>query len=226
MDKLPEKMLCNQLELVRLYFINNSNTIPVGNIRIASNGISQSNICFDDPNKQVKTSLSPNELNTRPISDYKTNLKPKNDFESKKAEPLKFSFTHTHKSEESYSAPNANSLNDGNDLIYSLDNVVIAPNEHYTIDMWIKAPETKGTHPIYFMFFYEDSNNIKLPIKKARSNNDLKYRTIKYELALNIEQSLTSTNTNIINSQIDSNLILNLEIAYHQHLVNSSLFYN
>ena len=226
MDKMPEKMLCNQLERVKLYFINKSDTIPVGNIRIASNGISQSNICFNDSNKRVESSLKPNELNTRLTSDYKTNLKPNNGLDSLKSEPLKFKFTHTHKSEESYSTPNTNNLNDSNELVYSLDDVVIQPNEHYSIDMWIRAPEKEGNHILYFMFFYEDANNIKkTPVKKPMSSNSLKYRIIRYELPLKIEQSLTNSNMSIINSQIDSNLIVNLEVANHQHSVNINIFF-
>lgn len=225
MDKIPSDLLCNQLEKVRVYFINPSENIPIGNIRIASNGIANSTLCFNDTNKKSVSSLVMDQLTILPNADFKFKEQTSSCDSSSLSgnEPLKFNFTHVHHADESFSMANTSShLAESHENVYSLDNVVIKPQEHYQIDLWIRAPDTEGKHKFYFMFFYEDARNEASPSKlNIAYANSLRYRIIRYELEINTRRSLSLREpVSIINSQTNSNLILNFELINHQQTVS------
>ncbi len=224
MDKLPNNLLCNQLERIRVYFINPSDNIPIGNIRIASNGVANSTLCFHDPNKNSENPLEIDELTILSSAEFKFKELSSSVPGSFSNEPLKFNFTHVHRAEESFSMvnPTTNHLTEGHENVFSLENVVIKPKEHYQIDLWIRAPETEGAHKLNFMFFYEDARNEASPSKLSTAYaNSLRYRIIRYELAINTRQSLSLREpVSIINSQTNSSLILNFELSSHQPAVS------
>lgn len=216
MSHIPTFMMCNQLERVKIYFVNLSDQFSIGNLKIASNGIQSSHLCFDDINKNNKLEFDSNEFAYLKKCDfkYKENLDEHND------------------SSNDMSSKFQKSISESNDFIYSLDDVVINPNEHYEIDMWIRAPETQGEFKFYFMFFYEDNSNP--PTTPKSSSHGFKfvykfinylmkerklififsrYRILRYEFSIFTSSSLNAVNTNIICSQTNSNHLLNLEIA-------------
>jgi len=65
-------MLCDQVERFRLYFINKSDEMSIGNIKIASNGMKSSWVCFSQTDKQTNSNVN---LETE-ISFSKDQLKP------------------------------------------------------------------------------------------------------------------------------------------------------
>lgn len=225
MDSVPDTMYCEQLKRIRIYFINTSDTIPIGNLRIASNGLTTSKLCFNHPNKQTTKS---NALFT---SDFKSkDFQTTDQTNNSRSEPLKFNFTQLHHSDESYA--NSQQQNTDSQCVYSLDNVVIAPQGHYELDMWIRAPETVGEHHFYFMFFYEDATETRAASGEREASpgtrrnllpvNGLRYRVVPYELAVRTVQAVTNTALNVINSEVDSSLILNFEISNNSQLVSGS----
>ena len=131
MDRLPTKMYCDQIDKVKLYFINlNNDNKKIGNIKIASNGISMSRICFCETESKLKL-LKLNELETLNKSDFKF--------------------------KETDSTANYRQLSLAEiDLTYSLDDVLIDSNEQYELDMWIRGPSQPGEHKFYFMFYYPE----------------------------------------------------------------------
>lgn len=52
MSKQVDSMLCDQVERFRLYFINKSDEMSIGNIKIASNAMTSSLVCFSQIDKQ------------------------------------------------------------------------------------------------------------------------------------------------------------------------------
>jgi hypothetical protein len=50
-----------------------------------------------------------------------------------------------------------------------------------------------------------------------------RYRVIRYEFSLKTINSISVLNTNTINSQVNSNLLVNLELSNQQHQVKSYL---
>lgn len=139
MDHLPTKMYCDQFERVRIYFVNLSNDKPIGNLKIASNGIATSKICFRELNKR-EHKLKLNQLERLNKNEFKYK-----DTELANAEKLNKQPFVTN----SELVPNT-------DMIYSLDNVTINPNGVYELDMWIRGPNQPGDHKFYFMFFYQE----------------------------------------------------------------------
>ena len=167
-DHLPDSMICNQFERVKLCFVNLSDEMPVGNIKIASNGLSNARLCFYDGNKAKETKTEGSMIVLKK-DEFK--FKELTSFLQQQAENLadldKFNAASTAKTYD-YS------------FIYSLDGVVVKPNERYEIEMWIRAPESEGDHKFYFMFFYEDfssyntisqthGSNTKPPLTKRNS---------------------------------------------------------
>ena len=137
MDNLPKSMICNQLERVKIYFINMSDEFPIGNIKIASNEIQTSRIFFHNSNNSEDNCGIDQDLMF--------------DFEKKYFEFKKQS------SQEKYQQnTNTNEASNQGSIIHSLGNVVLKPNEKYELDMWIRAPDVEGDKKLYFMFFYED----------------------------------------------------------------------
>jgi len=218
MDSVPETMLCNQLERIGVYFINLCDEVPIGNIRIASNGIGMSRVCFSpatllDNERVLKLDeIESSEFKFKKAAAAEPNAANVNN--SFRNEPIKLNYSHKHHNDSDINS-NANSLASGMQNVYSLENVVVEPKGCYQLDMWIRAPETDGEHKFYFMVFYEDY----IPDKKINLVTHLKYRTIRYELTINTQKSISNTNLNIINSQVDSNLLLNFELSnLHQQL--------
>ena len=176
MDSVPETMLCNQLERVGVYFINLCDEVPIGNIRIASNGIGMSRVCFRPTtpldNKRV---LKLDEIESIESSEFKfkkaaTESNAANVNDSFRNEPIKLNYSHKHHNDSDTNSNNANSLASDMQNIYSLENVVVEPKSGYQLDMWIRAPETDGEHKFYFMVFYEDY----IPDKKINLVTHLK----------------------------------------------------
>ncbi len=221
MSSIPEQIYCEQLEPIKIYFINQSSTVPVGNIRIATNGLLTSKICFNDPNRRSANSFDNFKFTNKQSindSDPLSTVASAN----RANEPLKFHFTHTHRSEELM----ANPINTNTDaqLIYSLEGVVVQPGESYEIDMWIRGPESEGEHSFFFMFFYEDASKMTEDSPGLKRNlaavSGLRYRLVPYEMSIRTVKSVTCTKCNVFNSQIDSSLILNLELTNHKQVVS------
>ncbi len=100
MDHVPKTMLCNQLERVRICFRNIGEELPIGNLKIASNGISSSRLCFSNSEKIVeKKALQLNKEASLSNSEFKylsemSSIEATN--EELKSEPIKFNFSHKH----------------------------------------------------------------------------------------------------------------------------------
>jgi hypothetical protein len=72
MNKLPGPMLCDQVERFRVYFINKSDEMSIGNIKIASNAMKSSLVYFSHIDKQPPAKGNPETA----ISFSKDELKP------------------------------------------------------------------------------------------------------------------------------------------------------
>ncbi len=215
MSNIPEQIYCEQLQPVKVYFINQSSTVPVGNIRIASNGLLTNKICFYDSKRQSSVSSFDKLIK---YSSHHSNLLPL----KANNEQLKFHFKHTHRSEELMANPV--NTNTDSQLIYSLDGVIVQPGEHYELDMWIRGPDTEEEHKFYFMFFYEDASKMSEGSPSMKKNltsvSGLQYRVVPYEISVRTIKSVTCTKCNVFNSQIDTNLIMNLELSNHKQMVS------
>lgn len=157
MDHLPTKLLCNQLERVRIYLVNTSSEMPIGNIKIASNGLVSSRISF---NQQTLAGHSHERMQFL----NKHEFKHKEDVEADEAAKQD---VHTHKFNKQPNEAN-------NSMLHSLDDVIIGPNGHYVLDMWLRAPDVEGEHKFYFMFFYQDYS--LSPEAEAAADPTLKLR--------------------------------------------------
>jgi len=147
MDSLPKTMICNQFERVRIYFINLSNEFPIGNIKIASNELQTCRLYFSDTNKiGDELKIDQDSLFTFEKSSFEFKKEILNQ-EQQQHQPFQANTNSNDFSSQGY-----------NNNIYSLDNVILKPNEHYALDMWIRAPDIEGDYKFYFMFFYEDFN--------------------------------------------------------------------
>ena len=140
MKKLPTRIYCDQFERVRVYFLNISSQGSIGNIRIASNGIASSKICFRQVN-QNKNKLQLNKLESMKKSEFKFK-------ELDNEKTFKQQFT------------NNSEIQSSSDLVFSLDEVCIGPNGLYELDMWIRGPCEPGEHKFYFMFFYQEMDQL------------------------------------------------------------------
>ena len=140
MKTLPTRMYCDQLERVRVYFLNLSSKCSISNIRIASNGIASSKICF----RQVDKNENKLQLN-------KLEWLNKNEFKFKESD-----------NEKTFKQPYTNNaeIQSSSDLVFSLDEVCIGPNGLYELDMWVRGPCQPGEHKFYFMFFYQEMGQL------------------------------------------------------------------
>lgn len=172
MDSLPKTMICNQFERVRIYFSNLSNENPIGNIKIASNEIQSCRLHFNDSNKKER-----NERLQQEDSLYNFD---KNVYEFKKEK------MNQDQQQQSFQSNVNNSSNESsgqkiNNNIYSLDSLILNPNEHYVLDMWIRAPESEGVFKFCLMFFYEDFNGIthQIHAKPSPKRNSASAHSLK-----------------------------------------------
>jgi hypothetical protein len=214
MDHLPQTMISNQFEKVKIIFINQSNESSIGNIQIASNALQNNQISFD----VSSASFSSNNN----MSDIKI---PKNKFKFMEDTFQNSSNEDHHQQQQQQQQQNLNKQPKKFDFIYSLDNgVIIKPNECYELDMWIRAPEIQGEHKFYFMFFYQDitqngetnSQNKVRSSSISGSSHGLKYRVIRNEFVINTVPSIFVFNSKIFNSQNNMNVFVNLDIANKQ----------
>ncbi len=143
MDNLPKTMMCNQLEKVRIYFINKSDEMSIGNIKIASNASAMSRLCFVKSNENSNFLLNNHIVN-------------RSEFRFREDDIMANEMNDSNQMKQAQI-----SQNDLSDSIYSLEDIVIKPNEHYELDMWILGSDTEGEHKFHFMFFYEDLSNSK-----------------------------------------------------------------
>ena len=224
LSHLPSTMICNQLEKVRLHFINVNSDLIIGNIKIAASGLSSSRISFHDTNsKQIHS-----------LFDKKTSICTLNKSEFKYLEDIQSAAAAMNNSDQQQ---HHNQRNNENDFVYSLDGVVIPASSHYELDMWIRAPEHEGDHMFYFMFFYEDftaklvnqTANLDMPIggrmRKASlpSSHNLKYRTLRYEFSLRTNSAMNVSNTSVVTSQSSCNMFCNLELTNRQESIGFEL---
>lgn len=148
LDHLPARMQCDQLEKIRVYFVNLSTQKQIGNVKIASNGIASSRICF----RQANISETQLELN-----------------QMKQLNKSEFKFKETDAIADKQSMPGSLKTSIDTELVYSLGDVVINPNDVYQLDMWIRGPSQPGEHKFYFMFFYQEVGD-----SAASSSNSFK----------------------------------------------------
>lgn len=189
-------MICNQLEKVKIFFINPSH-VPIGNVKIASNGISSSHIIFD--RESANSSISSRIAYSKSEFKFNDDLVPNDN----KNEPM--------------------TPKPPIDFIYSLDEQLIEPNGGVCeLDMWIRAPEIEDEHTFYLMFAYEDmseSNQQTRNNKSLSSHNNLRYRVIRYAFKIKTTPSISSTNNvTIVESQKNSSLLINLEVSNKQDM--------
>lgn len=142
---MPTNLACNQLERVKLYLINTSTESRIGSLKISSNGLTSSEICFAVPNN--KPALDSGSLKNAKL------IKSVNKNEFKFKESTLGSQTDDEASNNNKFAAKAPLETE---FLYSLDGVTIEPNGCHELDMWIKAPEAEGEHKFCFMFFYQE----------------------------------------------------------------------
>ena len=165
LSDMPETMNCGQLQRIKVFMVNKSDSIPVGNIRIASNGISSGNFCFATTNVQkdldndLLGTIKKTELKSKEIS----NSEPE---EESSHDPNKLSFQHR---QNQATNPSLDKEIDSG-FIFNLDGVTIGPSDHYELDLWIKAPDIDGEHAFYLMFFYDDASNLKSDSKSHKGS--------------------------------------------------------
>ncbi len=161
MDNLPKTMICNQLEKVRIYFINKSDEMSIGNIKIASNASTMSRLCFVKPNDKNNSFILNNHVMNR------------NEFKFREDDILANQINDANQSKQAQVTSN-----DLNESIYSLEDVIIKPNCHYELDMWILGSDSEGEQKFHFMFFYEDLSNSKQIGGGAANNNNSKRNSL------------------------------------------------
>ncbi len=79
MSKQADSMLCDQVQRFRLYFINKSDEMSIGNVKIASNAMTSSLVCFSQIDKQsnangnLETAISFSKDELKPVIYYYVN---------------------------------------------------------------------------------------------------------------------------------------------------------
>lgn len=158
----------------------------IGNIKIASNGLSSSEICFTEAhsNRDIVNN-TPAHVDTEPQAKRikrtcKTEFKYNDEANS------------SHLSDEYSNATDqqqllANKFSPSKvidaDFLYTLEGVVIEPNGCHVLDMWLKAPESEGEHKFYFMFFYQEQ---LIPVNDE-SGADQKHSKRKMSISQNLK---------------------------------------
>lgn len=164
-------MICGQLEKVRLTFVNLNDQASISNLRIASNRLKSNHLCFHETDKST--------INNNPydntwfekeyscLSREEVAASQMNNAGDEAAQADQLPSV----AETMINKMSGNKKIGRSDLVYSIDNVTIKPADHYSIDMWIKAPEAEGEHKFYLMFFYEEYNPDKPANKHAANKN-------------------------------------------------------
>lgn len=147
-DHLPGTLACNQLERVRVYLVNTSAEFPIGNIKIASNGLASTHICFSRTDATTNSSTGSIDAMSKREFKYLETLTANTSSAGLADEGLNHG--EQHRANQARLAADA-------EYVCDFDGVTLEPNGCHAIDMWIKAPESEGEHKFYFMFFYQES---------------------------------------------------------------------
>jgi hypothetical protein len=239
MDRLPTEMICGQIERIKLFIINTSNQMSIGNLRIVSHSIEQSNLWFSE-SKSSKIMLQNDRMSSFSKSEFKLADATSNESGAEnKSGYTVFSYTHSHSAaldKASRQPPPSSLLDQANELIYNLEGVTLKPNEHYELDMFIRAPESNNNteHKFRLLFFYDEASSVISNQKtishahvyssnkrNSSSTNTLKYRIIRCEFSIKTLKCLNMFGViRTTDSNSSRNMLINSQIANQSSIVS------
>jgi hypothetical protein len=243
MDRLPTEMISGQIERIRLFMINTSNQMYIGNMRIASYSIEQSNLWFYETKSSIKSfnTMQSKQMSCFSKSEFKLAdpISIENGTESKSGYTV-FSYSHSHSAalDKAGKSINPSNVSDQiSQLVYSLEGVVLKPGEHYELDMYIRGPESNNNnneHTFRLLFFYDEAfPNGPNPKTNAQTNshsgskrnsisaNVFKYRIIRCEFLIKTLKCLNMLGTlKAADSNTSSSMLINTQVANQSFAVS------